>query len=355
MGLAPTGLAPTGLTSTALTSTALTSTALTLTVLTSICGKLEEASCDVETRRPGASACRGHARAATRSPNVTLCCMKAIRVNEFGGPEVMRIEDVPRPVPGAGQVRVAVHAAGVNPVDAYIRTGTYAFKPSLPYTPGSDAAGIVDAVGDGVSSVRLGDRVFVAAFGAASTGTYAEQVVADAGLIHPLGDDLTFSQGAAVGVPCVTAWRALFQKGHAQASRDRAGPRRQRRRRHRRRAARRGGWARRAWHRRHGRRTAARQRRGRDPCVRSQRRGLPRGHRRTHRRSRPGPRDRDAGQRQPRTRSGAPGQARAHRDRRQPRRARAQPARDHGQGRPGHGHDAARDVARGMHARRLPP
>ena len=142
--------------------------------------------------------------------------MKAIRVNEFGGPEVMRIEDVPRPVPGAGQVRVAVHAAGVNPVDAYIRTGTYAFKPSLPYTPGSDAAGIVDAVGDGVSSVRLGDRVFVAAFGAASTGTYAEQVVADAGLIHPLGDDLTFSQGAAVGVPCVTAWRALFQKGHAQ-------------------------------------------------------------------------------------------------------------------------------------------
>ena len=86
--------------------------------------------------------------------------MKAIRVHEFGGPEVMKLEEVPAPQPGPGQVVVRVHAAGVNPVEAYIRTGTYASKPNLPYTPGTDAGGVVAAVGSGVKRFKEGDRVY---------------------------------------------------------------------------------------------------------------------------------------------------------------------------------------------------
>ena len=73
--------------------------------------------------------------------------VKAIRVREFGPPDAMRLEDVPDPVPGRGQVLVRIRAAGVNPVETYIRSGTYHRRPALPYTPGDDAAGIVDAAG----------------------------------------------------------------------------------------------------------------------------------------------------------------------------------------------------------------
>ena len=83
--------------------------------------------------------------------------MKAIRVHEFGGPSVMKLEDVPDLTPAAGQVAVRVHAVGVNPVDTYIRSGQYAVKPSLPYTPGNDAAGVVESIGEGVTSVKTGD------------------------------------------------------------------------------------------------------------------------------------------------------------------------------------------------------
>ena len=77
--------------------------------------------------------------------------MKAIRVKEFGGPEVLKLEEIGTPRPAAGQVLVRIHAAGVNPYDTYMRNGTYAIKPPLPYTPGSDAAGTVEAVGEGVT------------------------------------------------------------------------------------------------------------------------------------------------------------------------------------------------------------
>src|ERR1022692_2581441 len=87
--------------------------------------------------------------------------MKAIRVHEFGGPEVLKFEDVPDLQAGAGQVVVRVKAAGVNPFDTYMRQGTYAIKPPLPYTPGSDAAGIVESVGEGVEGIATGDRVYV--------------------------------------------------------------------------------------------------------------------------------------------------------------------------------------------------
>src|SRR5215813_4535581 len=100
--------------------------------------------------------------------------MKAIRVHEFGGPEVLKLEDVPDLQPGPGQVLVQVHAVGVNPVETYIRTGTYATKPTLPYTPGGDGAGVVASVGSGVSSVKPGDRVYTAG---SVSGTYAEQTL----------------------------------------------------------------------------------------------------------------------------------------------------------------------------------
>src|SRR4051812_2070632 len=99
--------------------------------------------------------------------------MRAIVVREFGGPEVMTLETVPDPVAGDGQVVVRLRAAGVNPVDTYIRSGAHAIRPSLPYTPGMDGAGEIERVGAGVTGVAVGDRVYVAAPGA---GTYAETV-----------------------------------------------------------------------------------------------------------------------------------------------------------------------------------
>src|SRR4030081_3284187 len=97
--------------------------------------------------------------------------MKAIVVHQFGAPAVLSLEEVPTPKPAAGQVLVRVHAAGVNPYDTYMRAGTYAVRPPLPYTPGSDAAGVVEAVGEGVKKVKPGDRVYTAK---TQTGAYAE-------------------------------------------------------------------------------------------------------------------------------------------------------------------------------------
>jgi NADPH:quinone reductase len=139
--------------------------------------------------------------------------MKAIRVHEFGGPEVLRLEEIPNPTAAPGQVVVHVKAAGVNPVDTYIRTGTYVFKPSLPYTPGMDAAGVVEAVGQGVTRVREGDRVYAAG---TLTGSYAEKIVCSEAQAYPLPQKVTFPQGAGVNIPYATAYRALFQIGQAR-------------------------------------------------------------------------------------------------------------------------------------------
>ena len=101
--------------------------------------------------------------------------MKAIRVHKFGGPEVMQIEEVPTPKPAPGQALVKIHAAGVNPADTYARAGNYAILPQLPYTPGTDGAGVVESTGDGVSKVKPGDRVYLAKN---LTGSYAEYALA---------------------------------------------------------------------------------------------------------------------------------------------------------------------------------
>jgi NADPH2:quinone reductase len=140
--------------------------------------------------------------------------MKAIRVHSFGTPEVMTLEEVPEFVPGPGQVVVEVKAAGVNPVDTYIRSGLYRPDLKLPYTPGIDAAGVITATGDGVNHRSVGQRVYVAW---SLSGTYAGQVLCSEFQTHPLPDVIAFDQGAAIGVPYGAAYRALFQRSAAQA------------------------------------------------------------------------------------------------------------------------------------------
>jgi NADPH:quinone reductase len=140
--------------------------------------------------------------------------MNAIRVHEFGGPEVLRLEEVPKPQPGAGQVLVRMRAIGVNPVETYIRAGTYAYKPALPYTPGNDGAGVVEQVGADVNEFKPGDRVYIAG---SISGTYAEFALCRTAQVHPLPANVSFAQGAAMGTPYATAYRGLFQRAHAKA------------------------------------------------------------------------------------------------------------------------------------------
>jgi NADPH2:quinone reductase len=140
--------------------------------------------------------------------------MKAILVREFGGPEVLKLEEIPTPQPGAGQVLVRIRAAGVNPYDTYMRTGNYAIKPPLPYTPGSDGAGLIEAVGEDVAGVKPGDRVYTAK---TLTGAYAEYALALESQVHPLPEKISFAQGAGVWVPYGTAYHALHQCVKARA------------------------------------------------------------------------------------------------------------------------------------------
>jgi NADPH2:quinone reductase len=139
--------------------------------------------------------------------------MKAILVREFGEPEVMRLEEVPDPKPAAGQVLVTVEAAGVNPVDAYIRAGRYGTR-EMPYTPGSDAAGRIEAVGEGVEGWSEGDRVYTSG---TISGAYAEKALCESRRVYPLPERVSFQQGAGLGVPYGTAYRALFQRARALA------------------------------------------------------------------------------------------------------------------------------------------
>jgi NADPH2:quinone reductase len=140
--------------------------------------------------------------------------MKAIRVSEYGGPSVLKLEEVPTPPPGANQVLVRVHAAGINPVDTYLRSNTDNRGPKLPYTPGADAAGVVEAVGTGVTAVKPGDRVYV---GGTVTGSYAELCLCEQAQVHPLPENVSCAQGAAMNVPYATAYHALFNRGHGRA------------------------------------------------------------------------------------------------------------------------------------------
>jgi NADPH2:quinone reductase len=139
--------------------------------------------------------------------------MKAIRVNEFGGPEVLRLEEVPTPQPGSGEVLVRLQAIGVNPVETYIRAGKYARLPALPYTPGNDGAGVIEQAGSDVMEFKAGDRAYTAG---SLSGTYAEFVLCKTEQVHRLPKNVSFAQGAAMGTPYATAYRGLIQRAEAK-------------------------------------------------------------------------------------------------------------------------------------------
>jgi NADPH:quinone reductase len=137
--------------------------------------------------------------------------MKAIRVSAFGEPAVLEYVETPTPEREPEQILVRLHAAGINPVEAYVRSGNYARLPALPYTPGMDGAGVVEASPE---SRMDGQRVYVAG---SVTGTYAEYAVCTVDQVHPLPERVSFEQGAALGVPYVTAAWAIFNRGELKS------------------------------------------------------------------------------------------------------------------------------------------
>ena len=126
--------------------------------------------------------------------------MRAIRVHEFGDPDVLTLEETPQPEPVAGEVLVRIQAAGVNPYETYVRAGLYTELPALPYTPGVDGAGV---------RVDTGERVYLTG---SLSGTYAEYALCHEADVRPLPEALSYAQGSAVGVPYFTAYRALVQR-----------------------------------------------------------------------------------------------------------------------------------------------
>jgi len=145
--------------------------------------------------------------------------MKVAQIEEFGGPDVLKTADIKEPRPNENEVKVTLYAAGVNPSEAYTISGNYAYNvPDLPYVPGADGAGVVETVGANVDDFEEGDRVYLSAFAAErNTGTYAEKVVLDAKSVYPLPHSVSFNEGAGLGIPAFTAYRALFQKAEIKA------------------------------------------------------------------------------------------------------------------------------------------
>lgn len=140
--------------------------------------------------------------------------MKAIKVNEFGNAEVMRLDEVEKLQVSANQILVKIQAIGINPVDTYIRSGSYARKPELPYTPGTDASGVIDDTGNGITTFQKGSRVYLSG---SLSGVYAEYALCEEHQVHKLPENITFDEGAGIGVPYTTAYRALFQKAKVNA------------------------------------------------------------------------------------------------------------------------------------------
>jgi len=135
--------------------------------------------------------------------------MKAVRIHEFGGPNVLKYEDVPMPQPGPGEIRIQVIAAGVNPADWKMREGW--MKVPLPITMGLDVAGVVDAAGEQVSSFRPGDIVFAKV--SPPQGGYAEYTVVNASQAALKPKSIGFIESAAIPVAGLTAWQSLFDIG----------------------------------------------------------------------------------------------------------------------------------------------
>jgi len=134
-------------------------------------------------------------------------------VNQFGGPSVLTYEDVPLPTISSAEVLIQIEAVGINPVETYIRTGNRNPPPPLPYTPGSDCAGVIHSVGDQVKKFKVGDRVYTSA---TISGAYAQYASASERTVHHLPDNTSFEQGAALTIPYATAYHALFHRAGAK-------------------------------------------------------------------------------------------------------------------------------------------
>jgi len=139
--------------------------------------------------------------------------MRTISVEKFGGPEVLQVRNVPDLKPEPDQLLIRLYTAGINPVDTYIRSGSYAKLPPLPYTPGMDGAGVIQAAGSQVRGYRKGQRVYLSG---SLSGTYAEQCVCLPTQTHPLPPQVSFEEGACLGIPYATASYALFHRGSAK-------------------------------------------------------------------------------------------------------------------------------------------
>jgi NADPH:quinone reductase-like Zn-dependent oxidoreductase len=142
--------------------------------------------------------------------------MMAWRVHEFGSPDVMRFERVPRPDPGPGEVLVKVEAVGVGPWDGWIRSGKSAVSQPLPLTLGSDLSGEIVALRPGLSDLRVGDQVY-GVTNPQFIGAYAEYALASAAMVSRKPTSLTYIEAASVPVIAVTAWQALFDQAQLKA------------------------------------------------------------------------------------------------------------------------------------------
>ncbi|CAG7644846.1 NADP-dependent oxidoreductase [Paenibacillus allorhizosphaerae] len=140
--------------------------------------------------------------------------MKAVRYHKHGGPEVLQLEEIPRPAPSEMEVLVRVHAAGLNPGDWQIRSGYAGDRFPLPYIPGWDVSGVVEAIGPGVSAFRVGDEVYGMT---ANSGACAEYVAVPVTQLARKPAVLSHIQAAAVPMSCFTAWHALTKQGRLQA------------------------------------------------------------------------------------------------------------------------------------------
>ena len=169
--------------------------------------------------------------------------MKAVRFHKFGGPEVLVYEDAPKPVAGPGEIVVAVKACALNHLDLWIREGIPAYQVRLPHISGCDVAGVVDALGEGVTGIAPGDRVIIAPglscfhcpyclsghdnlcdtyriFGAGTDGGYAEFTKAPASNILPIPDGISFEEAAAFPLTFLTAWHMLITQSGLRRGQD---------------------------------------------------------------------------------------------------------------------------------------
>ena len=146
-----------------------------------------------------------------------MATMNAVQVRKFGGPEVLEYStNVPRPKPGPDDVLVRIKAVGVNPVDVLICTGSFGPQ-KFPYIPGADFAGIVEELGSNVTDLKVGQRVYGSDLTAPDgMKAYAQFIAVKHNLVHPLHDNLTFSQGASLPIPYFTAYRALYHIAQAK-------------------------------------------------------------------------------------------------------------------------------------------